>query len=464
MSIVDNGGGSYTASILWDPPDNAALGYYDLSATIYDAEDGGTDAFDNNPDELLISNGGENIPPVVPSDNTFASPAGVERIGANLTTVSATFTDGDSPGVGAFSVTFKLREPDDVAEIILAQNAGNGQSGVTITDDGGGIYTASISWDPPDAQLLGPYDLFFSVSDGAATSTDGYSNNLDELEVVDAISNNAPTVIAGATVTVPDTVNVNGAQFTQLKCVFTDVDEPGRGTFTINFKVRDNLAAEYSIVNAAQNGQQGLLVRDLGAGLYEASVLWDPPGAQRLGPYDLYFDVQDAATATAIDGYANNADELELISAAILGDGYLLRRNNDESTCGGANNACHNLPDHNGMTCRTCHTPHKTTNVYLVRDTIQTPNSGPREVILKTLGIGDPYNDPDPTVGDPTSGVLADSLDAVFTGVCEVCHTITSHHTNDGIGNGNTQLPANHHDAENCTSCHPHSEGFPKPE
>lgn len=460
MSIVDNGGGSYTASFSWDPPDNSDLGNYDLYAAVDDGQDQGIDAYDSNPDELLISNGGENSPPVAPSDNTFASPAGVERIGANLTTIATTFSDADIPGVGAFTVTFKLREPDNTTEIVLANNLLNGQGGVSISDDGGGIYTASISWDPPDAQLLGLYDLYFHVTDGIDTSYDGFNNNLDELAVVDAISNNLPTLTAGATLVLPDTVNRIGAQFTTIKTAFSDADDPGRGAFTITIKVRDNTSTEYMLVNAAINGEQGLRIKHTSFGNYEASVLWDPPDAQVIGPYDLYFSVEDAAATPVIDDYASNTDELELTSAAILGDGFLLRRNNDAGTCGGPNSACHNLVAHMGLDCMTCHAPHQTTNIYLIRDTILTPFSGKREVIFKTLGIGDPYNDPDPTVGDPTSGVMADDADGVHTGVCEVCHRASelTRHSND-----DTHTDQGHENATNCTACHPHSEGFPKP-
>jgi hypothetical protein len=114
------------------------------------------------------------------------------------------------------------------------------------------------------------------------------------------------------------------------------------------------------------------------------------------------------------------------------------------------------MADHQSQDCRVCHSPHQSANIYLVRDTIQTPSSGPREVIFKTLGIGDPYNDPDPVVSDPNSGVMADDYDGVFTGVCEVCHTSTSHHQTDG-----TQPDTStHYDAQDCTGCHPHADGF----
>jgi hypothetical protein len=456
MAIVDNGGGSYTASIAWDPADNITLGYYDLFCQASDGSDIGVDAFDDNPDELLISSGGENIPPVVPSDNTYASPAGLERIGANSTTISATFTDGDASGVSAFTVTFKLREPDDIAEIVLANNVGHGVGGVTIVDAGGGIFTASISWDPPDAQQLGFYDLYFQVTDGVDTSTDGYSYNIDELQIIDAISNNTPTLVPDTTLVIPVSINRVGTEYTMIASVFTDIDMPGTGAFTVTIKVRDESSIEYTLVNAAKHGEQDLRIRHLLGGDYEASVLWDPPVGMPTNTYDLYFYVEDNFGASVTDDYTFNADELTITSSALLGDGNLLRRNNDADGCGGPNSACHNLVGHQGQDCLVCHTPHTARNIYLVRDSIQTPSSGLREVIFKTLGVGDPYNDPDPAIGDPTSGVMADDSDHVHTGVCEVCHTPpTTHHTND-----DTHSIQNHHNAEDCTGCHPHADGF----
>ncbi len=454
MSITGSAG-SYTASIDWDPPADAPVGLYDLYAEVSDTLDATTDPFDNNADELTITNAGENARPVVAWDAVFANPAGVERVGANSTTLSATFYDADIPGTAAFNVTFKLREPDDISELVLAANAGNGQSGVTISDDGGGNYTASILWDPPDAQQTGFYDLYFSVREGVDSTADDFSNNLDELQVYDRLSNNAPTVIAGTTAALPSNVNTTGSEFTMLSASFSDADIPGSGSFTITFKVREPGGGEVIVANGAKHGEQGLRVVNEGGTNYRATVLWNPPGGSVMGSYDLYFSVDDNAGGSVVDDYAANLDELTLVSQVIAGDGYLLRRTHDASGCGGPNSACHNLQDHQGQDCLTCHTSHETTNIYLIKETISTPNSGDKPVVFKTLGIGDPYNDPDPVPGDPTSGVMADGSDGVFTGVCEVCHTSTNHHRNDG-----SQLPDSHNDALMCTDCHLHTEGF----
>lgn len=103
------------------------------------------------------------------------------------------------------------------------------------------------------------------------------------------------------------------------------------------------------------------------------------------------------------------------------GDGKLLRRTTAQ-TC----DACHpgwlmhssaTLGTKYGtwgttFTCATCHQPHKTGNVFLVRDTIATPNSGSRDVDLRALGGGvEAYG-------------LANSV-TPGTGPCETCHTQT---------------------------------------
>jgi len=457
LTITDDGGGAYTARINWNPADNITLGYYDLYAEVSDATRTTTDAYVNNLSELLITGGGENQPPIVPGDATYATPAALERIGANSTTIAATFTDADQPGIGAFTVTFKLRTPDNVGEIALATNAAHGTSGVTVTDDGGGIYTASISWDPPDVQELGFYDLFFSVSDGSASSTDDYANNLDELQLFDAISNNPPTVVAGNTFALPATISRLGSEFTMIQSTFADVDVPGNGAFTITIKVRDTSNVEYTLVNAAVHGEQGLRVRHTSGDSYEASVLWDPGIGQVTGTYDLQFEVTDNNAASATDAFADNLDELTVTATALAGDGYLLRRSHTATDgCGGSASACHNLPDHQTQDCLVCHVPHGSSNIFMVRETISTPNSGARTVLFKTLGKGDPDNDPDPVVGDPNSGAMADDTDGVHTGVCEVCHTSTNHHQNDGTSPG-----PGHWNAESCTAaCHPHDAAF----
>lgn len=116
-------------------------------------------------------------------------------------------------------------------------------------------------------------------------------------------------------------------------------------------------------------------------------------------------------------------------------DGYLLRQTNDDALC----TTCHTYTSHESMGCKVCHQTHNTNkaNIYMVKNTITTPGSGDKTVVF-TAQSG------------ANSG--ADG-DATYDGVCEVCHTSTSYHKNDGTG-------ASHNAGSNCVSCHPHEDSF----
>ena len=308
LSVTDGGGGSYTASYTWDPGAAQTTGAYDLSFEVSDGTDAALDDYAANPDELTVT---ANAPPAVAGSATGASPGSVNRIGAGTTTLSTTFTDADQPGVGAFAVTFKVREPDNSTEVTLVNAQPNGGGGLMITDGGGGSYTASYTWDPGASQATGSYDLYFEVTDGADTAIDNYTANPDELTVT---SNTAPTVTGSATGVSPGSVNRIGAGTTTLSTTFTDVDQPGVGAFTVSFKVREpDNSTEVTLVNALTNGNGGLVITDGGGGNYTASYTWDPGDAQTTGLYDLRFEVNDGSLA-ATDDYVANSNELTITS------------------------------------------------------------------------------------------------------------------------------------------------------
>jgi hypothetical protein len=86
-----------------------------------------------------------------------------------------------------------------------------------------------------------------------------------------------------------------------------------------------------------------------------------------------------------------------------------------------------------------CHTLHDgTTNLDLVPEVIETPNSGPRAVVFLSYSGPNSYADGD----------------AVYDGVCEVCHTLTGYHRNDASGDHS------HYAAGNCSICHSHNYYF----
>ena len=124
------------------------------------------------------------------------------------------------------------------------------------------------------------------------------------------------------------------------------------------------------------------------------------------------------------------------------GDGNILRTANDNALC----ESCHTYPEHQGMDCRTCHQPHNPnlTNIYLVRDTVSTPNNGVRNVIFSSESGQNSFAD-----GDEN-----------FDGICEVCHTQTDHFRNDGSAPDQNHANMGGEAGSNCTDCHEHQYGF----
>ncbi|MDH4100697.1 MAG: hypothetical protein OEV28_09020, partial [Nitrospirota bacterium] len=103
------------------------------------------------------------------------------------------------------------------------------------------------------------------------------------------------------------------------------------------------------------------------------------------------------------------------------------------------------------LTCRQCHTPHNTKNIFLVKEQIKTPNSGYRNVDFRSAdGFAD-YS-------------FANKAE-LGTGPCETCHTKTSNgngsprYRNTGTGPGD----GSHQNAPftgKCIQCHDHKRGF----
>lgn len=192
------------------------------------------------------------------------------------------------------------------------------------------------------------------------------------------------------------------------------------------------------------------------------------------------------------------------------GDGNILRRTNQgENTCGGPTNACHNYQVHNstntvstkwqaegyagwGITddstsrygkfvCQTCHTPHNTDNIFLIKEKIKSPNpleplpaeSGPTQGEVdyryRSATGDDPtlYPEADYVLGNDrvdTDGISPDTSASgrptASTRICEVCHSKTDHHRYDTTAQTDGRT---HNNAKQCTTCHYHNVGFKKP-
>ena len=118
------------------------------------------------------------------------------------------------------------------------------------------------------------------------------------------------------------------------------------------------------------------------------------------------------------------------------------------------------------VSCFECHTPHSNvaneqggTNIKLIGRIldgdpwakISTPSSGIRSVVFQSRGT-------DATPPGPSTYSFADDdedADGTWDGVCEVCHTTTTHHYNLG-----PDPTPKHHVGKDCTACHGHDDRF----
>jgi hypothetical protein len=315
VGVIRNSANDFTASIDFDPDNTVAPGEYDLYFRVVDG-DGQTavDGFSDNPNELEITSG-EGDPELV---DLVVSPASVDKIGANPVTLTGRFTDADDHAQNQYLITFKVRDPSG-NEIEIARDVQNGEAGgfggtLTVTKSGA-TYTASMDWDPEDTVLVGHYDLMMGVEDPAGNSAkDGFGNNPDELLITS--SNNAPTIVAGDTWADPALVVRTGSNETIFYANFTDSDNPPVDSFKITFKVLDPDDKEILLVDEKSNGEAGEFGNTLDirneAGIYTASIAWDPVDTATLGKYDLFFSVYDGFHDIGQDPFANNEDELTI--------------------------------------------------------------------------------------------------------------------------------------------------------
>jgi len=102
--------------------------------------------------------------------------------------------------------------------------------------------------------------------------------------------------------------------------------------------------------------------------------------------------------------------------------------------------------------CTTCHTGHSTKNIYLLKETITSPNTP-----VDTLpGSSADFRLLSGTVGSP--GLMGDDTGGHSTSnrVCEVCHSRNSYHNFDTANN----IDSGHNNASNCADCHSHKAAF----
>lgn len=162
-----------------------------------------------------------------------------------------------------------------------------------------------------------------------------------------------------------------------------------------------------------------------------------------------------------------------VVAAAGTGDGNLLVRDNSAQLC----TDCHAVQTHSseavGMTygawattCRDCHTPHRTRNVALVRESITPPSVNGAQT-AKNVGFVKFTGDSNAAGWDTTNARPTPDASFVNTtdrsGPCQICHTRTVNPANGFARWRNTGNSDPHWVAPStvaCTGCHSHKNGF----
>lgn len=192
------------------------------------------------------------------------------------------------------------------------------------------------------------------------------------------------------------------------------------------------------------------------------------PASSNCKIYQYSWDISSYADSSSNTIAARTKDTLNqtttksvtiTVKAAKTGDGYLLSRGRSSQIC----IDCHNVVSHSSQStdtgygnwailCTDCHTPHNTTNIMLIKETITTPNSGDKPVALWNRS-GDAVK----------SFVDSTATGANIKGVCQVCHTqTTGSGTSRWRNTGNGESPAHYGggSTQRCSTCHSHLGGF----
>ncbi len=189
-----------------------------------------------------------------------------------------------------------------------------------------------------------------------------------------------------------------------------------------------------------------------GCTVYEFNV---DTSALSNGPHSINVQATDAASNA---GRASIPFNVNTNGTTPKGSGENLRRTYGSQLC----IDCHALATHSSqmtstkygnwaIDCLTCHTPHDTQNIELIRRQIETPNSGTNTLEFRA---NDKAGGSEPQYSH--LGDYSGLNNTPYTdGICETCHTKTNHYRNDASGGDHT-----HNQSTRCIGCHQHEKGF----
>lgn len=285
--------------------------------------------------------------------------------------------------------------------------------------------------------------LFFALNVASSATTGAtFGLQVSSTDVtVAAPSTASGTLVTGNTFTVAAAPSPGGASNAPMVLLLNPAEGATvSGNFRVQVQVDNPGGAALTALKLSKNGGADAyaayafnLTTDkktqysvgVNAAVYETTIPVAPSvGGWAPGSYSLKLQ------ATNANGSSTSSTAVINVKAAGVGDGNLLARDNGSQLC----LDCHAIPTHSsqetsynygswGMNCRTCHQPHNTRNIYLVREQIATPNSGGKAVAF--------YN----TTGRAANSFATSTGPAVpGTGICEVCHTKTSETAAVGTG------------------------------
>ncbi|HSN91980.1 MAG TPA: NapC/NirT family cytochrome c [Anaeromyxobacteraceae bacterium] len=432
------------------------------------------------------------------------------QCGNDVTVAAGTMPAGATVAAGTVGtavarISFVSTPAAATLQSLAVENLGNAQAGADVSslglyDDASGTFLASSTWDAGAARYrFQPLSVVLPTSPG---KTLRIALNLDLGATVGrtfrarvtspgdltggAADTFLPAAVAGNTFTVgAASVSEGNAD---PAAPMASILNPGKGTVlgtTFRLQVRVHnppgsggiagvTAVEYSTdggttwsaAGLARNANHDTGTPTVTGTTYDASLTLSP------GQYALVARAQNAAGPGASTLTTNSARVPVTVREAGTGDGNLLVRDDASQAC----TDCHALETHSSeststrrgawaTTCRDCHQPHGTRNVYLVAERI-----GPPAVngVQATRNVGFTR-----TVGDSAAAgwdvanarptAAGSFVNSDQSGPCQVCHTRTE--GSGGIARWrNTGNADSHYTAaagtQPCTNCHPHADGF----